>query len=107
MKLTGLQVRFMSVFPSFFRSLLLTVLLSFAAPVVLIGGGLVSLSIIAYLPGLQRISQVVVEQILQFLAIFGSGNWLQGLLIICLTCCLVGAMFDTYAFYRYQILRDP
>ncbi len=99
-------VRFVRLLHSFVRSLLLTIILSFAAPMFLIGGALASVSLIVHIPGLQGIGQLITKQILQFLATFGSGNSLQGLIVISLTCSLVGALFDTYAFYRSQILRD-
>lgn len=96
----------MSILPNFLRSLLLTSVLSFVAPILLLGGVLVSLSLIGYIPGLEGSTQLITEQILQFLATFGSGNPFQGLVVIGLTCSLVGALFDTYAFYRYQGLRN-
>lgn len=47
-----------------------------------------------------------IEQILQFLQVFGSGSAMRGLLIICTVCSLVGVLFDTYTFYRYQKLNS-
>lgn len=96
----------MSILPNFLRSLLLTIIFSFVAPILLLSGALVSLALISYIPGLQGIGQATLGQILQFLATFGSGNPFRGLVVIALTCSLVGALFDTYAFYRYQSLRD-
>lgn len=96
----------MSILPNFLRSLVLTIIFSFVAPMLLVGLALVSLSLIGYIPGLQGMGQAIADQILQFLATFGSRNPLRGLVVIGLTCSLVGALFDTYAFYRYQILRD-
>lgn len=95
----------MSIQPSFLRSLLLTAVLSFVAPILLLGGTLVSVTFIRYIPGLQGIAQAIAEQIWQFLAAFGSGNSRQGVMVIGSTCSLVGVLFDTYTFYRYQILR--
>lgn len=95
----------MSILPSFLRSLLLTVFFSFITPMLLVGGGLASLFLINYIPGFQGIGQAIGKQILQFLAIFGNGSSFRGLVVIGLTCSLVGALFDTYAFYRYQNLR--
>lgn len=95
----------MSILSNFLRSLLLSIILSFVAPMLLVGAVLVGTSIIRYIPGLQRFSCAIAEQILQFLATFGSGSPLHGLLVISLTCSLVGGLFDTYAFYRYQNLR--
>ena len=75
-------------------------------PIFLFGGVLVSLSLIGHIPGIEKVAQVIAEQILQFLATFGRRNPFQGLVVIALTCSLVGALFDTYAFYRYQSLRN-
>lgn len=94
----------MSIFPNFLRSLLLTSIFSFVAPILLVGGALV-ISLIGYIPGLQGMGRAIAEPILQFLATFGSGSSFQGLVVISLTCSFVGALFDTYAFYRYQHLR--
>jgi len=44
--------------------------------------------------------------LLSFLAVFGTGSPLEGVLVIGMTCSIVGALFDTYAFYRYQSLND-
>ena len=96
----------MSIVPNFLCSLLLAIVFSFVAPILLVGGVLVSLSLIGYIPGPEGLAESVAEQILHFLATFGSGNPFQGLVVIGLTCSLVGALFDTYAFYRYQSLRN-
>lgn len=95
----------MTILPNFLRSLLLAIILSFVAPILLIGSGLISVSLLSFVPGLQRIGGAGAQQVLQFLATFGSGSSWQGLVAIGLTCSLVGALFDTYAFYRYQNLR--
>lgn len=95
----------MSILPSFLRSLLLTIIFSFVTPMFLVGGALGSLFLIGYIPGLQAMGQAIADAILQFLATFGTGNPFQGLVVISLTCASVGALFDTYAFYRYQNLR--
>jgi len=93
----------MSIFPSFRPSLLLTLILSFATPILLVGGVLASVYLVACVPGVEAIGQSVSGQILQFLATFGSGCPVEGVLVIGLTCSFVGALFDTYAFYSYQI----
>jgi len=95
----------MSILPNFLRSLLLTIIFSFVAPMLLVGGGLVGVFVLSYIPGWQTTGQALVAQLVQFLATFGSGNPFRGLVVISMTCSLVGAMFDTYAFYRYQNLR--
>jgi hypothetical protein len=95
----------MSIITSFFRSLLLTVVFSFVAPMTAVGGLLATLSLIGYIPGLQQLTVTIMNSILQFLAIFGSGNSLHGLVVIASTCSFVGILFDTYVHYRYLILR--
>ncbi len=96
----------MSILPSYLLSLLLTIIFSFITPILLIGGALVSVFLIGHIPGLHAISQAITEHILQFLATFGSHNPWRGIVVIGLTCSLVGALFDTYTFYRYQHLRN-
>lgn len=95
----------MSILALFVRSLLLTTVFSFAAPILLIGGIGACLYTIGYLPGMAAISQAGAEQIWSFLATFGSGQPIQGLVAIGLTCSLVGALFDAYVFYWEQIMH--
>ena len=95
----------MSMFPHFLRSVLLTSLLSFLAPTLLVGGMLASLSVISYIPGLELVGRPGAVAVWSFLATFGNGCAIDGIWTIGATCGLVGAMFDTYAFYRYQALR--
>jgi hypothetical protein len=95
----------MSFSSNFLRSLLLTIIFSFVAPMLLIGGGLISVFLIGYVPGLQGTGKAIAIALEQFLATFGSGSPFEGLVVIALTCSLVGALFDTYVFYRYQNLR--
>ncbi|NWF60967.1 MAG: hypothetical protein HXY43_17335 [Fischerella sp.] len=95
----------MTIWINFLRSLLLTIIFSFVAPMFLVGAILLIVSLIGYIPGLQGITEAIATHILQFLVIFGSGTALRGLIVISLTCSFVGALFDTYAYYRCQILR--
>ncbi len=107
--LRSVQLQFhpiMSILPNFLRSLLLTTLLSFVAPIALVIVLLAALSGIGCIPGLETISQAGTAQLSQFLAVFGSGCPVEGVIVIGLTCSFVGALFDTYAFYRYQSLND-
>ena len=87
---------------AFIRSLLLTSTFSFASPLILIGMVLALLSTVEQVPALSTIAQVSDEKLLQFLAVFGNGDAFQGALVIGLTCGLVGALFDAYAFYSHQ-----
>ncbi|NMG18994.1 hypothetical protein [Brasilonema bromeliae] len=95
----------MTVMMNFLRSLLLSIIFSFVAPMFLFGGVLFALSVAGYIPGLQEVTEVVSSLITEFLSVFGSGTPVGGLFVICSTCSFVGALFDTYAYYRYQILR--
>ncbi|MHC5615692.1 MAG: hypothetical protein ACYTXA_33140 [Nostoc sp.] len=95
----------MTIFTNFLRSLLLTIIFSFVAPMLLVGGGLLLLSLSSHFPGLQELTEAIAIQIRHFLATFGSGTPLRGLFVISLTCTFVGALFDMYVYYRGQILR--
>jgi hypothetical protein len=95
--------------PNYVRSLLLTVLISFAAPIAILGIGLAGLSISSHFPGVAAIAQLTFQQMLIFLRIFGSGSAINGLFIIGITCGIVGGLFDTYTYcqsYRYQHVRN-
>ncbi len=95
----------MTMIINFLRSLVLTIIFSFVTPLFLIGSFLSLVFLIGYIPGLQGVTEAIADHVLQFLIIFGSGTPLRGLFVICLTCSFVGALFDTYAYYRCQILR--
>ncbi|AFZ23702.1 hypothetical protein Cylst_1415 [Cylindrospermum stagnale PCC 7417] len=95
----------MTILTNFLRSLLLTTVFSFVAPMFLVGGFLLLLSLTGHIPGLQGATEDILTQIMHFLATFGSGSSLHGLFVISFTCGFVGALFDMYAYYRYQILR--
>ncbi|MBE9229173.1 hypothetical protein IQ264_27600 [Phormidium sp. LEGE 05292] len=94
----------MSILPKFFR-LLLTTALSFVAPVILIGAIIVGLCVVGFVPGFEILCQSGIEGLAKFLEIFGGGSPMEGVLAIGFTFALVGAIFDTYASYRYQTLR--
>jgi hypothetical protein len=96
----------MTIFTNFLRSLLLTIIFSFVTPLFFVGVCLFSLSLIGYFPGIQDVSEAIATHIIHFLATFGSGTPLRGIFVICLTCSFVGALFDTYVYYRCQILRS-
>jgi hypothetical protein len=95
----------MTILTHFLRSLLLTAILSFIAPILIVGSLFLFLSVFACIPGLQGIIGDMLAQISHFLATFGTGSPINGLLIISLTWGFVGGLFDVYAFYRYQILH--
>jgi len=64
------------------RSLLFSTLLSFVAPVLLVGSILAALFATSHVPGFTWVSRTGFSQILQFLTIFGGGYPLQGLLTL-------------------------
>lgn len=96
----------MSILPSFRPKLALTIVFSFLAPILLVSGMLVSFSLLGHLPGLEAISIAINQGIAEFLAAFGSGSSWRGMAIIGLACSFVGALFDTYTFFRYRNLRN-
>ncbi|MBW4509761.1 MAG: hypothetical protein KME64_25085 [Scytonematopsis contorta HA4267-MV1] len=95
----------MTIFNNFLRSLFLTMIFSFLAPIFLVGATLLILSFMGYIPGLQDFGSAIATQIIQFLSTFGSGSPGGGIFIIALAWSLVGGLFDTYVHYRCQILR--
>jgi hypothetical protein len=99
-------IQFMSVLPNFLRSLVLTILLCFVAPILVVTLLLAAFAALSYIPGFETIGQTSTTQLFKFLTVFGSGCAIEGVIVISCTCSLVGALFDTYAFYRYQSLND-
>lgn len=95
----------MRIASSFLISLLLAAIMSFAAPIVLIGTILGILFLASYFPGLIFFEQATIH-VLDFLATFGSGKPVQGLITLGLTVAVVGVLLDVFNFYRYQSLRD-
>ena len=87
----------------FLVSLTVTTLLSFAAPVILIGLILGFLLIISYLPSLAIFGSSGTLQILGFLAVFGNGNPLEGVITLGLTLSIAGILLDIFNFYRCQL----
>ncbi len=89
-----------------FRSLFLSVLLSFISPVLIVGSILGALLAVSYVPGVALLGQIGQDQILCFLSVFGEGYPIQGLLTIGITCGMVGGLFDVFNFYLYQDIRS-
>ncbi|HIK13518.1 MAG TPA: hypothetical protein IGS52_25210 [Oscillatoriaceae cyanobacterium M33_DOE_052] len=95
----------MSILPYVIRSLLIASLLSFAAPSLLLGVGFAFLYLAHYVPWFATASDYAINCLLQFLATFGSGNPLEGVVVIGVTASVVGALFDTYALFQYSNQR--
>lgn len=72
---------------------------------ILIGVILVGLSLVGFIPGFEVLCQSGIETLAQFLETFGNGSPMEGILAIGFAFAVVGAIFDTYASYRYQTLR--
>ncbi len=96
----------MSTLPNLLRSLLLTSIFCFLAPVLLLSILLAGSAVIGHIPHLQAIGNGSLEQIAHFLQVFGSGSVWWGITVIGLVGSLVGILFDTYTFYRFQNLRN-
>jgi hypothetical protein len=96
----------MSILPNLLRSLLITGIFTFLAPALLVGAIWIIFFLIGWFPPLDMISQMGIEQLINFLKVFGSGSAGRGVLIISFVCSLVGILFDTYTFYRYQKLNS-
>ncbi|MFB2647061.1 hypothetical protein ACE09Y_12445 [Raphidiopsis sp. BLCC-F218] len=94
----------MMVFTNFLRSVLLAIVLSFIAPILFVGLLFSCLCLFGLIPVLHGMTQEIPNDILIFLATFGTGSPLHGLLIIGLTFGFVGGLFDIYAYYRHQVL---
>ena len=80
----------------FTKSLLIAGLLSCALPTLLIGGGLLSVFMLGQIPVAASICQLIVEDIIGVLQVFGSGSPLQGVIIISIVIGGVGMLFSTY-----------
>jgi hypothetical protein len=94
----------MATLPNLLRSLLITSIFSFLAPVFLVASLLLLLLLLGWIPFLEALSQLGIHAIAQFLTVFGNGDTVKGLCMIGLVCSSVGVLFDTYTFYRYQKL---
>ena len=80
--------------------------MSFAIPVLLFGAVLGFLSLTSYIPGFWEVNNQATAYIVDFLAVFGSGKPIQGLITLGLTVSIVGILLDIANFYRYQSWRD-
>ena len=80
--------------------------MGFIIPVMLLGAILGFLNITSYVPGFWEVNNQATVYILNFLAVFGSGKPLQGLITLGLTVSIVGVLLDISNFYRYQGWSD-
>lgn len=91
--------------PNLLRSLVLTTVFSFTTPILTLGSLLLGLWLLHLVPFLAGLGEMGINQLLQFLTVFGAGSPLPGLLIIGATCSLVGGVFDLFNFCLYQDVR--
>lgn len=80
--------------------------MSFALPVVLFSTVLGFLTLISHVPGFLELGNQGSASILHFLAVFGDGKPLQGIITLGITVSIAGILLDILNFYRYQSLRD-
>ena len=96
----------MNVLVSLFFSLVLTSLVGFSIPIVLAVILLGSLSLISHLDVLAIWADIAYRHICLFLATFGEGSPWNGVMMIAAVCAVVGLLFESFNFYRYQLLID-
>ncbi|MBE9045412.1 hypothetical protein IQ255_13560 [Pleurocapsales cyanobacterium LEGE 10410] len=101
-----LLLNYLEAVSNLFVSLCLSACVSFAAPTAIIGCILGFLSSIGCVPGLMHISQQGTFYVLNFLAVFGNGKPLQGMITLGVTVSIVGILLDVFNFYRYPSLND-
>lgn len=80
--------------------------MSFTAPVMLIASLLGFLNLTSYVPGFLEVSDRTISCILDFLAVFGDGKPIQGVITLGLAVSIAGILLDLLNIYRYQSLRD-
>lgn len=87
-------------------SIILTATVSFAVPMTVAGLFFGLAFLISLIPGLGLFGQEATTEILKFLAVFGSGKPLAGILTLGLASSFVGILFDIFNTYRFQSLRE-
>lgn len=97
--------RNMRVTSSVIISLVLTATISFALPVAIAGMVFGIAFVLSLLPGLEAIGQETISYIFSFLAVFGNGKAIGGLVTLGLVSSFVGVMLDLSNAYRYQSMR--
>lgn len=80
----------------FTKSLLIAGFLGCSVPTLLIGGGLISILLLGQIPVAESICQFIVTHIVSILQVFGTGNPVQGTIVISVAVGIVGVLFSTY-----------
>jgi hypothetical protein len=87
------------------QSLLVSAVVSFVAVLVVIGVLVLPWEVLSWMPepiglGMAGVGLGGLGAIANFLAVFGQGSSLHGVITICLTVSFVGVLFDSYVFYH-------
>lgn len=93
----------MSNFPKILRSLFLTSMFSFLAPILLLVVSTMLLTGLRQLPPLEPLARICIEQVNYFLSTFGSGSPIRGMMVIGIVCSVVGCLFDSYTLFRNSV----
>lgn len=97
----------MDMTTSWLLSLLLTGFFGFTASCLVLTILLVTLQGLSLLPYIDSVGQTSSQSLTDFLAIFGQGQPLEGVLVISVTCSLVSLLFEIYVLYQQQSWRKP
>ena len=96
----------MRIASSFIVSLFLTATIIFIVPIAVVGLMLGLALVVSLIPGFMMIGNHAVQGILEFLAVFGSGRPLSGIVTLSLAGSFVGILFDLFNMSRFQSLRE-
>lgn len=93
--------------PELLRFLILSALLSFCAPVVSLTALLATVSAASCVPCLRSLGMAGRSSLVSFLATFGTGCPLSGLIAIGTASAVAGCLFAAATVYRSQQMYDP
>ena len=88
--------------PRFWTSLGLSLLFSFIIPTIVLGTLWGLLIVVAQIPGTHHFGNLSLQIFTEFLAAFGTGHPVDGILVISSVIAIVGGLFDTYASRSYH-----
>ncbi len=95
----------MRVVPSIALSLVLTATISFTVPLAVTGFVFGTAFVVSLIPGLVALGHQAMDLIFEFLAVFGNGKPLGGIVTLGLVSTFVGLILDLSNTYRYQSMR--
>lgn len=94
----------MNIWLSLLVSLILTTSVAFAFPIILLTSLLAGLGILSHVSLIAPWVHEIYSQIWSFLAIFGDGSGIFGILTLAFACGVAGFLFESLNFYRYRLL---